>query len=114
MFVKQKQENKLTPTFSAQPYRETEKIGNSVTIESPTGVQYRRNTSHLKKLLERSNDYEKPTYPDVHDYTEVGDLDDTSHEGNPKDMPEIVESATRPTPDRKLPERFKDFEVSFK
>ena len=102
VLAKQKQENKLTPTFAAQPYRVTEKIGNSFTIESPTGVQYRRNTSHLNKLLERSNNDEKPTYPDVHDYTEVGYLDDTSHEGNRKDIPEIVESATRPTRDRKL------------
>lgn len=31
----------------------------------------------------------------------MGDLDDTSREGNPKEIPEIVETATRPTRDRK-------------
>ena len=29
VLAKQKQENKLTPTFAAQPYRVTEKMGNS-------------------------------------------------------------------------------------
>ena len=32
------------------------KIGHSVTIESSNGAQYRRNTSHLKRLFERTND----------------------------------------------------------
>ena len=31
-----------------------------------------------------NNNDEKPNYPVLRDYTEVGDLDNTSHEGNPK------------------------------
>ena len=115
VIVKQQKENKLTPTFAAESYRVTEKIGNSVTLNESVNLQNRRNTTHLKKLLERSNNnIEKLTYPDGRDYTEVGDWDDTSHQGNHKDIPEIVESATRPTRERKLPERFKDLQVSFK
>ena len=31
------------------------KSGNSVVVESPDGVQYKRNSTHVKKFLERSN-----------------------------------------------------------
>ena len=45
-----------------------------------------------------NNNDEKPNDPVLRDYTEVVDLDYTSHEGNPK----VVESATCPTRDRRL------------
>ncbi|EDS44872.1 conserved hypothetical protein [Culex quinquefasciatus] len=44
-FVKQ---NKLSTAFLPQPVKVIKKEGNSVLLETPDGVQYRRNSSHVK------------------------------------------------------------------
>ena len=54
VLVKQGKQNKLTTTFSPVPYRVVDKKGNSLQIESPDGVQYSRNTSHVKKYITES------------------------------------------------------------
>ena len=53
VLLKQDKRNKLTPAFESDPYRVIEKHGNSVTIQSTEGVQYQRNSSHLKPYNER-------------------------------------------------------------
>ena len=53
VLLKQGKGNKLTPAFECDPYKVIEKCGNSVTIQSPEGVQYQRNLSHLKPHNER-------------------------------------------------------------
>ena len=53
--MRQDRKNKLTPTFRPAPYHVLDKTGNSVVVESPDGVQYKRNSTHVKKFLERSN-----------------------------------------------------------
>ena len=40
---RQERKNKLTATFRPEPYRVLDKSGNSVVVESPDGVQYKRN-----------------------------------------------------------------------
>ena len=55
VLLRQERKNKLTPTFRPEPYRVLDKSGNSVVVESPDGVQYKRNSTHVKKFLERSN-----------------------------------------------------------
>ena len=55
VLFRQDQKNKLTPTFRPEPCRVLNKSGNSVMVELPDGVQYKRNSTHKKKLLERSN-----------------------------------------------------------
>ncbi|PFX34964.1 Uncharacterized protein K02A2.6 [Stylophora pistillata] len=51
----EERKNKLKPTFRPEPYRVLDKLGNSVVVETPDGVQYKRNSTHVKKFLERSN-----------------------------------------------------------
>lgn len=46
-FVKQ---NKLSTAFLPQPVKVIKKEGNSVLLETPDGVQYRRNSSHVKRI----------------------------------------------------------------
>ena len=53
ILLKQEQTNKLTPTLRPAPFRVLEKTGNSVVADSPEGVQYKRNSTHVKKFVER-------------------------------------------------------------
>lgn len=39
--------SQMTPPFEPQPYRVVSKGGSSVTVKSPSGVQYNRNSSYL-------------------------------------------------------------------
>ena len=55
VLLRQDLKNKLMPTFRPEPYRVLDKSGNSVVVESPDGVQYKRNSTHVKKFLEQSN-----------------------------------------------------------
>ena len=43
VLLRQERKHKLTPTFRMEPYRVLDKSGNSVVVESPGGVQYKRN-----------------------------------------------------------------------
>ena len=52
LLLQQQNQNKLTPVFEADPYRVVDRCGNQVTVESPTGVRYKRNISHTKKYQE--------------------------------------------------------------
>lgn len=53
VLLKQEQTNKLTLTFRPEPFRVLEKTRNSVVVESPEGVQYKRNSTQVKKFVER-------------------------------------------------------------
>ena len=55
VLLRQEQKDTLMPTFRPEPYRVLDKSGNSVVVESLNGVQYRRNSTHVKKFLEWSN-----------------------------------------------------------
>ena len=46
VLLRQERENKLTPMFKIQPYEVKSKVGNSVIVKSPEGVQYQRNVTH--------------------------------------------------------------------
>ena len=50
--MKQEKTNKLTPTFRPEPFRVLDKTGNSVVVESPDGVQYKRNSTRVKKFVD--------------------------------------------------------------
>ena len=47
--LKQDKENKLRPNFHYVPYKEVEKKGNSVQVESSDGIQRWRNCDSFKK-----------------------------------------------------------------
>jgi hypothetical protein len=48
-------QRKWTTAFISQPYQVIDKHGNSVLVESPEGVQYKRNTTHVKPFQERES-----------------------------------------------------------
>jgi hypothetical protein len=59
VLLRQQRINKWTTAFESQPYQVIDKHGNSVLVESPEGVQYKRNTTHVKPFQERESGSEK-------------------------------------------------------
>ncbi|ESO91493.1 hypothetical protein LOTGIDRAFT_153937 [Lottia gigantea] len=55
VLLKQKPENKLMPNFETNPYRVISKYGSAVTVENNNGVRYKRNSTHVKKFIEKLN-----------------------------------------------------------
>ena len=70
MLVKQQRVNKCTTAFECQPYQVIKKHGNSVVVESPEGVQYKRNTTRVKLFQERESGLEgvklSAQVPEIH------------------------------------------------
>ena len=128
VLLRQERKNKLTPTFRPEPYLVLDKTGNSVVVESPDGVQYKRNSTHVKKFLERSNMPESqilaspPTsdistehqlQPSVNGSEEHSEETRTQTAAGNTAEPDLSENIVpRPVRSRKLPERFKDFVMS--
>ena len=54
VLLQQEKRDKLSTRFDPNPYTVLSKHGNSFVVQSREGVQYSRNTSHAKKLLENS------------------------------------------------------------
>jgi hypothetical protein len=51
VLMKQDKKNKLSTFFNPEPFRVLQKNGNSILVEADTVVQYKRNMTHLKKLV---------------------------------------------------------------
>lgn len=52
VLMKQKK-NKLSTTLKSEPFTVIQKNGNQIVIRADSGVQYKRNVTHVKKLLEQ-------------------------------------------------------------
>ena len=103
VLVRQERRNKLSTPFAPEPYDVITKNGKSVVIESSEGVQSMRNATHVKK-------YEEPS-PSPDETTLVPD--DTAHtEPEPEQEKASSPIVSRPSRVRKLPERFKDFDLT--
>ena len=85
---------------TSEPYDVMTKTGNSVVVEPPDGVQLMRNTTHVKKYEETSqNPGEKTSFVDV--------ADTAKPEAKREEWRSPV--VTRSMRVREPPERFKDF-----
>jgi hypothetical protein len=49
VLVRQPYQNKLSTPFISTPHKLIEKTGNKCVVESPEGVTYQRNSTHVKK-----------------------------------------------------------------
>ena len=79
VLVKQERQNKLSTPFAPEPHKVVTKTGNSVVIESPDGVQLKRNNTHVKKYEERIvGQEEKTTLPIDLEPTESATEQETS------------------------------------
>ena len=90
VLVKQQYTDKMTTPYIPTPYKLVEKNGNQCVVQSPEGVNYRRNTTHVKKYNEVQTESESET---------------------PKSIPETDNVVTRPVRERKPPAKLNDYVV---
>lgn len=88
--------NKLSPTFLPVPATVVEKTGSMATVETNTGQQFKRNTSHLKV-------YHPPT-PKTADSLEVTIRKEPIEGTEP-----MIEHQDRPRRSVSVPKRFDDY-----
>ena len=108
VLVKQEQTKKLTLTFRPQPFCVLEKTGNSVVVESPEGAQDNRNSTHVKKSVERDGlpEQDSPPHADDKYLKETVEPVEAPAECISEPGPSLVQ---RPVRAKAPPIRFKDF-----
>ena len=101
VLVQQEKTHKLSTNFNPIPYQVVDRNRSQVTVESPDGVQYRRNTSHLKQFIQS-----EPWNESLSDYrTSGGGTESTVEDTHTQPSNEL--STTPPVPpeppDKQLP-----------
>lgn len=111
VLIKEKKKDKLSPTFCETPLEVVEKRGNEVIVKSSTGVQYRRNVTHVKKFEEESVGVEEDVQnQEMVQEQEVLEAERRSQENSKEST---VNVSNRPQRVRRAPERFKDYVCSY-
>lgn len=108
-------QNKLSALYHPEPATVRATMGNSVLVETADGKQYRRNSSHLKKLIEREGSEESSIG------NETSDVEWTTPLSTPRTVSSDPTSNTkpcvqtdvvqRPRREVKRPLRFGDYEM---
>lgn len=107
VLVKQNKENKLSTTFANQPYQVVSKEGNSVVVESPEGVQYQRNVTHVKRYLSPSEQLQGGKGEEACEETRGAVQEEYESGPRPKEVQQ--EPPPRPVRTRQMPKRFEDY-----
>ncbi|XP_038106874.1 uncharacterized protein K02A2.6-like [Culex quinquefasciatus] len=102
----QTKQNKLSTPFMPGPGTVIKKEGNSVVVETPDGIRYRRNSSHVKKI---------PAHPTTHEEIEDDDAEPTWATPEPLAPAAVTttqgEAAGRPQRTIRRPLRFDDYDL---
>ena len=93
---KERQRKKDTP-FVPVPYKLVDKHGNSCTVESPEGVPYKSNNTHVKRYQESLDDT-----PEIEDILPQTTDNEPETEGT-------LSLPSRPVRERSLTKKFDDF-----
>ncbi|XP_053692225.1 uncharacterized protein K02A2.6-like [Sabethes cyaneus] len=96
-------QNKLAAKFLPVPAKVIERHGNSLTLETPEGQTYKRNTSHVRPLIRPS--VTEDELQETPAFTSVGRLNSTV-EGEPRGE---VTKMMRPQRPSMRPKRFDDY-----
>lgn len=106
VLISQDKTDKFTTPFNATPHTVVSKAGNKITVESPTGAQYSRNTTFVKKYVES----EKGN-ADCSTDSDQQTLSEESERLVP--MVECHQDTTyvKPQRQKKLPQKFADFVI---
>ncbi|XP_060076193.1 uncharacterized protein K02A2.6-like [Ylistrum balloti] len=129
VLVKQSRNNKLSSPFNPTPFKLQRKVGNQCTLVSPEGVEYKRNSTHVKKYVQSpeslvesksttaTSESESLTMSDNNVSKQDKADDDVMHrstndgmESNLSHQVEIPRS--RPVREKTKPKRFDDFEMT--
>lgn len=129
VLVRQEKRNKLTTTFSPVPYKVVDKQGNSLLVESPEGVQYSRNSSHVKKYITEgstTSEVEDSNTPEAKEVIPERSESPASQDTEPREVyndqqhtnqaptgpPTGPPCGARPQRTRKFPTRLNDYVVT--
>lgn len=111
VLVRQEKTDKLTTPFNATPHKVVSKSGNQVTVETPTGARYKRNTTFVKRYI---NTQETTTGAEASQDAE----DCISNQEIPAQTTEQSKTsfntteAHRPSRERRLPLRLADYDIT--
>ncbi|CAL1586203.1 unnamed protein product [Knipowitschia caucasica] len=113
VLLKQDKVNKFTTTFNHTPHTVVSKNGNNVVVESPSGAQYSRNTTHVKvytpaEQTTSPGESEAPKERETHAEPSVRSTPETLTQGSSPSRP-LTTPTERPRREIKQPERFTDF-----
>jgi hypothetical protein len=101
--------NKQTTTFNAEPHVVVSKTGNSLVVEAPSGAQYSRNTSHVKKFVTASEPLPRGEEGHTEEPVNMEVSLPASMEKATSDVVCLTPCQPRPQRDRKMPAKFEDF-----
>jgi len=73
VLLQQPRQNKLTSTYKPELYTVTSRTGSEVTVQSPDGVQYRRNVAYVKKYVSSPGDHGSSSQSQSADIHDSGD-----------------------------------------
>ena len=119
VLLEKKKDNKLSPSYEKAPYKVTARCGDQIHIESPQGVEYKRNIQHLKRFnkpsKEKRQTVSNPTTAEEKEAAPTESLlKEDSVNSNPKEIPTSRENGEdtmikRSGRKKKTPERLQDF-----
>ena len=113
VLVKQDKVDKFTTTFNPTPHTVVSKKGNNVVVESPSGAQYSRNTTHVKVYAPEEQtpspgESEAPRVTQTHTEHAVRSPPEALTQGSSPSRP-LTPMTDRPRREVKPPGRFTDF-----
>lgn len=136
VLIKRDRENKLTPTFYDRPFNVVKRHGNAVNLESDglPGQTYKRNITHVKRYRRREGEIPESMQntcdvtPDIDEIASQSDGSETREINadearlasrpvrdeaipTPRPVRDMARPTPRPVRDKKLPIRFKDYEL---
>ena len=104
VLLEKKKENKLSPCYEKEPYQVISRYGDQVVLQSPEGVQYKRNLQHIKPFnIPDSKEQETPlqdveprTEPKPFEMPPMAEDQVPMAESPPEDVPFAVPTAEQP------------------
>lgn len=115
VLVQQHRQNKLSTRYANNPFTVVNRNGSQVTVESPSGIQYKRNVGHVRKfhsdLNETGNGLELSEMDSPGESVELDD-DEVIDNDDKVDNQQSVETPIRPVRERRRPVRFQDYSLN--
>ena len=110
VLVRQDKVYKLTTTFGATPFTVVNNNGNSLTVESPDGAQYSRNTTHVRRYLSGLEDplNHADDGENVNAQTPAA-IEAAERDAPVPSSPPTESRATRPLREISMPKKYDDF-----
>lgn len=102
VLLRQSKVDKLSPAFCETPFEVVDKYHSQVVVQSPEGVNYKRNMSQVKKYNHGAE--ELPDGMESVNHDQEREYENTPQETTP----------ARPSRIRKIPSHFRDFVTNFK